>query len=245
MSEVKKFFQERNDDIEHMGNDEVLKQKSLEWMLHADQYKYTYNFTWMGRPIIKFPQDILALQEIIWETKPDIIIETGIAHGGSIIFSASMLKLVNNNGKVLAVDIDIRQHNRIEIENHPMYKSIKMFEGSSTDLEIVEKLKNEIPKNAKVMVILDSLHTHEHVLEELEIYSKLVTEGMYLILPDTFIEFFPKGYYDNRPWDVGNNPYTALMEFLSKNNDFIIDKKIVNKMMITEGIDGFLKKVGK
>jgi len=153
MSEVSKFFQERNDDIEQMGKDVALKQKSLEWMLHADQYKYTYNFTWMGRPIIKFPQDILALQEIIWETKPDVIIETGIAHGGSIIFSASMLKLVNENGKVIAVDIDIRQHNRIEIENHPMYESITMFEGSSTDLEIVEKIKNEIPKNAKVMVI--------------------------------------------------------------------------------------------
>jgi len=242
MNEVEKFFIERKQSIKEMGQNLELKQKSIDWMLHADKFKYTYNFTWMGRPIIKFPQDIMALQEIIWTTKPDVIIETGIAHGGSIIFSASMLQLVNNNGRVIGIDIDIREHNREEIENHPMFSKIKMIEGSSTDPQIVEMIKKEIKPTDKVMVILDSLHTHDHVLKELEMYSPLVSEGAYLILPDTFIEYFPKGYYSDRPWDVGNNPMTALRVFLDSNNSFEIDEEIVNKMMITEGFDGYLKR---
>ena len=241
MDPIKQFQKEREDDIKAMGKDLELRKKSLDWMLHADKYKYTYNYSWMGRPIIKYPNDILILQEIIWKLKPDYIVETGIAHGGSIIFSASMLELLGH-GEVIAVDIDIRKHNRDEIEKHPMAKRITMIEGSSIDPEIVNSIKEKV-KGKKVLVCLDSNHTHAHVLEELRMYADMVNVGSYIVCPDTFVEYFPKGYCKDRPWDVGNNPMTALIEFLKENDDFVIDKDIDNKLMITEGFDGYLKKI--
>lgn len=241
MDPIKQFELERAEAIKEMGNDQELRQKSLDWMLHADKYKYTYNYSWMGRPIIKFPNDILILQEMIWNLKPDYIVETGIAHGGSIIFSASMLELLGH-GEVIAVDIDIRQHNKEEIEKHPMSKRITMIEGSSIDPEIVNSIKEKV-KGKKVLVCLDSNHTHDHVLEELRMYSDMVNVGSYIVCPDTFVEYFPKGYCNDRPWDVGNNPMTALIAFLKENDNFIIDKDIDNKLMITEGFDGYLKRV--
>jgi cephalosporin hydroxylase len=243
MDPIKKFIEERAADIQAMSQDEELKKMSLEWMLKADKYKYTYNFRWLGRPIIKFPNDIVIMQEIIWDVKPDLIIETGIAHGGSIIFSASILELLGGNGQLVAVDVDIRPHNRKEIEHHPMYKRITIFEGDSTSPEIVAKIRDIAQTKSKVMVFLDSLHTHEHVLKEMDLYGPMVSVGSYLVLPDTFIEFFPKGYYANRPWDVGNNPFTALQEFMARNDDFIIDRERSAKLMITEGFDGYLKRI--
>lgn len=238
---VEEFFIERKKAIKEMSEDEELKKKSMDWMLHADKYKYSYNFTWLGRPIIKLPADIVAMQEIIWKVKPDFIIETGIAHGGSIIFSSSILEIIGK-GEVIAVDIDIRKHNKILIEEHPMFKRISMFEGSSTDMNIVDKIKEKV--NGKtVLVCLDSLHTEEHVLKELELYSPMVSIGSYLICPDTFIEFFPINYFDNRPWDVGNNTMTAVKKFLKQNPSFVIDYEINNKLMITEGIDGYMKRI--
>ena len=242
MNPIEEFKKERKEAIAEMGNDSALRQKSLDWMLHADKYKYTYNFEWMGRPIIKYPSDIVIMQEIIWRLKPDVIIETGIAHGGSIIFSASMLELIGH-GEVVAVDIDIRKHNRDEIEKHPMMKRITMYEGSSTDEAIVEKIRKHTEGKKSVLVALDSNHTHEHVLRELEMYSPMVTVGSYILCPDTFVEFFPKGYVKDRPWDVGNNPMTAVWEFLKHNKNFEIDKNIDNKLMITEGLDGYLKRI--
>jgi len=241
MDPIKQFELERAEAIKEMGNDKELRQKSLDWMLHADKYKYTYNYSWMGRPIIKYPNDILILQEMIWNLKPDYIVETGIAHGGSIIFSSSMLELVGH-GEVIAVDIDIRQHNREEIEKHPMAKRITMIEGSSVDPIIVNSIKEKV-KGKKVLVCLDSNHTHEHVLEELRMYADMVNVGSYIVCPDTFVEYFPKGYCDDRPWDVGNNPMTALIAFLKEDDRFIIDKDIDNKLMITEGFDGYLKRI--
>jgi len=241
MDPIKEFELERAEAIKEMGNDKELRQKSLDWMLHADKYKYTYNYSWMGRPIIKYPNDILILQEMIWNLKPDYIVETGIAHGGSIIFSSSMLELVGH-GEVIAVDIDIRQHNREEIEKHPMAKRITMIEGSSVDPIIVNSIKEKV-KGKKVLVCLDSNHTHEHVLEELRMYADMVNVGSYIVCPDTFVEYFPKGYCDDRPWDVGNNPMTALIAFLKEDDRFIIDKDIDNKLMITEGFDGYLKRI--
>ena len=241
MDPIKQFELEREEAIKEMGNDKELRQKSLDWMLHADKYKYTYNYSWMGRPIIKYPNDILILQEMIWNLKPDYIVETGIAHGGSIIFSSSMLELLGH-GEVIAVDIDIRQHNREEIEKHPMAKRITMIEGSSVDPIIVNSIKEKV-KGKKVLVCLDSNHTHEHVLEELRMYADMVNVGSYIVCPDTFVEYFPKGYCDDRPWDVGNNPMTALIAFLKEDDRFIIDKDIDNKLMITEGFDGYLKRI--
>jgi cephalosporin hydroxylase len=243
MDPIRQFKEERAAAIREMSGDEELKRKSLDWMVHADRYKYTYNYTWLGRPIIKFPSDIMAMQEIIWRVKPDLIIETGIAHGGSIIFSASMLELLGGDGLVLAIDTDIRKHNRDEIERHPMMKRIRMLEASSVAEDTMALVRAEAAKRKKVMVFLDSLHTHDHVARELELYAPLVTVGSYLVLPDTFIEFFPKGYYSNRPWDVGNNPMTALRDFLGKNNDFVIDREVCDKLVITEAFDGYLKRV--
>jgi cephalosporin hydroxylase len=213
-------------------------------MLHADKYKYTYNYSWMGRPIIKYPSDIVATQQIVWDVKPDLIIETGIAHGGSLILSASLLELIGGPGRVLGIDIDIREHNRKEIEAHPMMKRIDMIEGSSVADDVMARVRAAAAKAKCVMVFLDSLHTHDHVLKELELYAPLVSVGSYLVLPDTFIEYFPKGYYaHNRPWDVGNNPMTALRAFLEKNKDFEIDRELCDKLMITEAFDGYLRRV--
>ena len=241
MDPIQQFYAEREAAMAEMGRDEELKKKSIDWMLHADKYKYTYNFTWLGRPIIKFPSDIVALQEIIWKVRPDFIVETGIAHGGSIVFSASILELLGH-GEVIAVDIDIRKHNRNEIEKHPMFKRISMIEGSSTDQAIFELIEGKV-SGKKVLVCLDSLHTHDHVLQELRLYSKLVAIGSYVVCPDTIIEYFPKGYFKDRPWDVGNNTMTALKQFLKETDDFVIDQTINNKLMITEGFDGYLKRV--
>jgi cephalosporin hydroxylase len=241
---VSDFFAERKADIAAMGRDAELRQKSLDWMLHADKYKYTYNYTWMGRPIIKYPNDMVAQQELMWALKPDLVIETGIAHGGSIIFSASMMEMMGIEGEVVGVDIDIRAHNRKEIEGHPMMKRITMIEGSSTDPAVFAQVEAKAAGKRCVMVVLDSLHSHQHVYDELQLYPQLVTVGSYLLLPDTFIEHFPKGYYSsNRPWDVGDNPMTAMRKFLAENDDFAIDQEIDDKLMITEGMQSYLRRV--
>ena len=171
-----------------------------------------------------------------------MIIETGIAHGGSLIFYASLLKLIGK-GEVLGIDIDIREHNRKEIEKHKMFKRIKMIEGSSIDKEVVEKVEDIVKKHKKVLVLLDSLHTHKHVLEELNLYSKFVSKGSYLVVFDTIVEYMPRGFFGNKPWDKGNNPATAIKEFFKQNKDFIIDKEIENKLLITAAPGGYLKRI--
>jgi len=245
MIEITNFKKERQADIEKMSKDSELHELSLEWMLKADKYKYTYNYSWMGRPIIKYPNDMLLQQEIMWDIKPDLIIETGIAHGGSIVFSASMQQMMGiENAEVVAIDIDIRAHNRKEIEKNPMNKYITMYEGSSIDEDILNLVAKHTIGKKCIMLILDSNHTHEHVLEELNMYSKFVSLNSYILLPDTFIEYFPKGYYsDNRPWDVGNNPMTAAREFLKNNQSYEVDTSRTNKLSITEMFDGVLKRV--
>lgn len=238
------FLSERQADIRKMGDDDEFRRKSIDWMLHADRYKYTYNYSWMGRPIIKFPNDMVIQQELMWRLRPDLVIETGIAHGGSLIFSASMMEMMGIDGEVVGVDIDIREHNRGAIEAHPMARRITMYQGDSAAPDIVAQVSRHADGKKCVMVVLDSLHSHAHVREELLAYSPLVTVGSYCILPDTFIEFFPKGYYsDTRPWDVGDNPYTAMKQFMTGNDSFEIDRELTTKAMVTETIDGYLKRV--
>ena len=228
--------------IKMMETDEELKQFKNKLLYYIGKYRYTYNFNWLGRPIIQLPQDIIAMQEIIWDTKPDLIIETGIAHGGSLIFYASMLELIGGSGLVLGIDIDIREHNRLEIEKHPLFKRIKMIEGSSIDKDIQNKVYKFAQKRNNILVILDSNHTHEHVLQELQMYSPLVSKDSYLVVFDTAIEDLPNDdIYSNRPWGKGNNPKTAVWEFLKSNNRFIIDKEIENKLLFTVAPDGYLK----
>lgn len=210
--------------------------------------KYAYNFFWLGVPIIQEPQDMQALQEIIWEVKPDLIIETGIAHGGSIIFSASMLALLEiceriKKGDVLGIDIDIRSHNKKAILAHPMSKKITMLEGSSIDEGIIRKVTEFAKKKKRVLVCLDSNHTHEHVLAELRAYAPLVSVGSYIVVEDTGIEDLPAGTISDRPYGKGNNPKTAVSEFLKENNNFKIDKIIASKLILTGSPDGYLKRI--
>jgi len=209
--------------------------------------KYSYNFSWMGRPIIQYPQDIIAIQEIIWEIKPALIIETGIAHGGSLIFSAAMLELVaacgGGEGEVLGVDIDIRPHNRKAIEEHPMSRRISMIQGSSIAPEIVAQVVERAKGKQRILVCLDSNHTHEHVLAELEAYAPLTTLGSYCVVFDTLIDDMPKQILGDRPWGHGNSPKTAVHEYLKNHKEFVIDKSIDHKLLITVAPNGYLKRV--
>ena len=237
----KTFQDERNERIENNAYDIKLQQSSKVFLDESIRAQYSYNFSWMGRPIIQYPQDIIAMQEIIWNIKPDLIIETGIAHGGSLIFYASMLKLLGRKGKILGIDIDIRDHNCREIENHPMSKWITMIEGSSVDNTTIDQVHKFAQGKKRVLVCLDSLHTHDHVLRELEAYSPLVTRGSYCVVFDTIIEDIPDEYSADRPWGKGNNPKTAVWKFLANNKNFIVDKEIENKLLVTVCPDGYLK----
>jgi len=227
--------------IEDMAEDKLLKERTKEWMNHALQYKYTYGFTWLGVPIIQQPQDIMAIQEIIWKVKPDLIIETGIAFGGSLLLSASMLELLGKHGCVIGIDIDIREQNRNAIEKHPLSKHILMIEGSSTDASVISELRLRSKEFKKAFVILDSNHTHEHVLHELLIYSEFVGKGSYVVVCDTRIEECPPEFFQDRPWGVGNNPKTAVREFLKTNDRFVVDEEIQHKLLITANPEGYLK----
>lgn len=243
MNEIEKFRQEVRSRIESYENDVAFKELAIEWMTQSVLKKYVYNFKWLGRPIIQMPQDIIGLQEIIWEVKPDLIIETGIAHGGSLIFSASILELLGGNGKVLGIDIDIRQHNRQEIEQHSLFKRIEMIQASSICDETAQEIYKIAADYEHIMVVLDSNHTHAHVKKELELYSPLVGIGSYLVVLDTFIEDLPADAFPNRPWSIGDNSKTAVVEFLKENNNFEIDKNIENKLLVTSAPSGFLKRV--
>lgn len=241
MNPLEEFDARKTKNIKALGEDQELKEKSVSWMLHTSRYSYTYNFTWLGIPIIQFPQDIVGLQEIIWETRPDLIIETGIAHGGSLVFFASMLELIGGSGEVLGIDIDIRPHNRTAIMNHQFAPRIRMIEGSSIAPEIANQVQQAARNKERVMVVLDSNHTHEHVKRELELYSPLVTKGNYLVVFDTMIEDLPEGFITDRPWGKGNSPKTAVWEFLKTSDRFVIDKQLENKLLITPAPDGYLK----
>jgi cephalosporin hydroxylase len=239
MSEA--FEQERQQGIRRLGMDSSLHDMSVRWVADVSAYKYSYNFTWLGRPIIQFPQDIIAMQEIIWQVNPGLIIETGIAHGGGLIFYASMLELIGGDGQVLGIDIDIREDNRLEIERHPMFKRIEMIQGSSTDEDVVKRVYDFARDKERVLVVLDSNHLHAHVLRELELYSPLVTKGSYLVVFDTIVEDMPEDLFTARPWGKGNNPKTAVREFLKSNDRFEIDKDIEHKLLITVAPDGYLR----
>jgi cephalosporin hydroxylase len=244
--------------IEKQGKDLEVLQNAHELFLLSFKSKYSYHFSWMGRPIIQYPQDIAAIQELIFEIKPDLIIETGIAHGGSLIFSASMLALLDmcdaiQNGTtlnpatstrmVLGLDIDIRSHNRAAIEAHPMSSRIRMIQGSSIAPDVVAQVE-EIAKGFKrVLVCLDSNHTHDHVLAELQAYAPLTSVGSYCVVFDTVIEDMPADMFPDRPWGPGNNPKTAVLEYIKTHPEFVIDKSIQHKLLITVAPDGYLKRI--
>ena len=235
-------FEERNAKaIREMKTDSTLAKLTQDWFTHSAKHEYSYHFLWMGRPIIQYPQDIIAMQELIWTIKPSLIIETGIAHGGLLILYASLLELIGGAGRVVGIDIDIRPHNRVEIEKHPMFKRITMLEGSSIDEKIAEQVRRLADGQRPILVVLDSNHTHSHVAEELRLYSPLVTKGSFLVVFDTVVENMSKAHFSNRPWGPGDNPMTAVREFLGKSDRFEVDPEIEHKLQITVAPGGYLR----
>ena len=257
IAESEKFRKSVKLAIESYPNDLQWKKESLAWMTSAFRKRYMYNFNALGRPIIQTPVDIVAIQELIWDVQPDLIIETGVAHGGSLIMNASMLALIDmcdaiknksindpnqSKRKVVGIDIDIRSHNRTAIEAHPMASRIQLIEGSSIDPAIIAKVNAIAANHSQVLVCLDSNHTHEHVLAELNAYAPLVSVGSYCVVFDTFIEDMPNEMFPDRPWGPGNSPKTAVWEFLKKHPEYEIDRIIQNKLLLTAAPDGYLKK---
>lgn len=234
------FRAERATEIARQGGDDALRRDSVRWMLDTSRYSYTYNFSWLGRPIIQFPQDILAMQEIIWEVRPDLVVETGVAHGGSLVLYASLLELLGGPGVVLGVDIDIRPHNREAIESHPMARRIRMIEGSSVDPAVVAQVR-ALAQGRRVLVTLDSNHTHDHVLAELQAYGPIVSKGSYLVVCDTSIADAPDGFFAGKPWGRDDNPMTAVRAYLGSTDRFEIDRSISDKLLVTVARDGYLR----
>ena len=258
MNEYDSFKREGVEEIAAQGSDELLVRSTQDWMNRANANKYSYHFEWLGRPIIQYPQDIIAMQEIIWKVKPDLIIETGIAHGGSLILSASLLAIldytnaiesgqtldpISGQRRVLGVDLDIRDHNREAIEKHPLSHKIDMIQGSSIDQEVIAKVYEYAKDFNSILVCLDSNHTHEHVLAELNAYAPLTSLGSYCVVFDTIIEDMPEDMFPDRPWEPGDNPKTAVWEYLESHPEFEIDKSVQHKLLITVAPDGYLKRV--
>lgn len=258
MNAEEQFASEREERLRLFASDPTLNTLAHDWIFHSMQQKYLYNFDWLGRPIIQYPEDMVAVQELIWTVRPTLIIETGIAHGGSLVLSASMLALLDycdavesgrtldpkaTKRRVVGIDIDIREHNRRAIEAHPMSHMISMVEGSSIDPETVAEVRRLAVGHDKVMVFLDSNHTHEHVLQELRDYGTMTSVGSYCVVFDTFVEDMPPKYFADRPWDKGNSPKTAVHEFVASDDRFVIDRSVDQKLLITVAPSGYLKRV--
>lgn len=252
------FSRERGERLTRQGAEAALNHHSSDFMTSSLASKYSYNFSWLGRPIVQYPQDIVAVQEIVWEVKPDLIIETGIAHGGSLILSASLLAILDlsdaidagtimnpsfSSRRVLGIDIDIRAHNREAIEAHPLSSRIQMIEGSSISPAVVSEVREIASNYERVLVLLDSNHTHDHVLAELEAYALCTSVGSYCVVFDTIIEDVPEELSAERPWGPGNNPKTAVRNFLKTRHEFEIAEDIQHKLLITVAPDGYLRRI--
>lgn len=241
LSPIEQFQAECAQEIARQGRDDALRLLSRQWFDASARAKYSYHFEWMGRPIIQYPQDIVAMQELLWRVRPDIVIETGIAHGGSLVFYASMLELIGH-GEVLGIDIEIRPHNRAAIESHPMMKRIRMIEGSSIAPEVVAAVRRAA-EGKRALVVLDSNHTHDHVLAELELYAPLVSVGSYCVVMDTVVEDLPPDSFPDRPWGRGNNPKTAVQAYLKTHPEFGIDGVIDDKLLLSVAPSGYLRRM--
>jgi cephalosporin hydroxylase len=252
------FEQEVTERVASYDEDEALKSAAHNFMVASTKPKYSYNFSFLGRPIIQYPQDMVAVQELIWNVRPNLIIETGIAHGGSLVMSAAMLAMMDmcdaieagtsfdpaaSRRKVLGIDVDIRSHNRKAIDEHPMRSRIEMIEGSSTDPNIVSQVQGFAKDYETILVFLDSNHTHDHVLEELRAYAPMTSKGSYCVVFDTIIEDLGEVMYPDRPWGPGDNPKTAVNAYVKENSDFEIDRKIDLQILISVAPNGFLRRL--
>ncbi|MDD3312400.1 cephalosporin hydroxylase family protein [Pseudodesulfovibrio sp.] len=241
MDDSRQFAEMIGNSVRLQKEDPALAPLAREWFMATSRHKYTYRFSWLGRPIIQRPQDILAMQELIWSVRPDLVVETGIARGGSMVFYASMLELLGGDGIVVGVDVDIREHNGKAIREHPMAGRIRMIQGSSVDPDVVARVRELAKGRKRIMVCLDSLHTEAHVLAELAAYADLVTEGSYLVVFDTVIEDMPEDSFPDRPWGVGDNPRTAVAKFLRTTDRFVVDEELENRLIVTVAPGGYLK----
>ena len=235
------YLENRKNKSFSLGLDKKIFQQSKDLIYDLDQYDYSYLWTWMGIPIIQLPADIMTTQEVIWKTKPDIIIETGVARGGSVLFMASILEMMGN-GQVIGVDIDIRKHNRESIESHPMSKRVTLIEGGSVDESILKQVRANIPDGARVMVVLDSDHSRDHVLEECRAYGPMVTKDCYMVVADTLVGHLDeKEAPQNRSqvWYKGNDPLTALQEYMLESDRFEIDLEINGKLVLSSSPGGY------
>lgn len=249
------FDAEIENRLSRMAGDESLKAASRAFLNASISAQYSYNFKWMGVPIIQYPQDIVAFQELVWEVRPDVIVETGIARGGSLSLSASLLALLDmieagidgvlpkTKRRVIGVDIDIRPHTRSAIAAHPLSDRIEMFEGSSIDTEVVDQVRAAVGNAKRVMVCLDSHHGHDHVLSELEAYAPLVSVGSYCIVFDTVIDDLDEPLLFDRPWGAGDNPKTAVHQWIKDNPGFAIQSAIDDKLQVSVAPSGFLKRM--
>ncbi len=257
MTPDQQFNAERRERLDAYSQDKAFRGLSRQWLQESMSRKYVYNFDWLGRPIIQYPQDMVGVQQLVWTVRPDLIIETGIAHGGSLILSASLLALLDmcdaieagatldprcSNRKVIGIDIDIRAHNRAAIEAHPMASRIQMFQGSSVADEVVQQVHAAAAGYKTVLVMLDAMHTHDHVLAELQAYAPLVTPGSYCVVFDTFVDDMPPRFFADRPWDVGNNPKTAARQWLAGHPEFEVDATLEQQLQITVAPEGFLRR---
>ena len=226
-----------------LGKDEETFKTALDTIVRLDAYDYAYLWSWMGVPIIQMPADVMATQEVIWNTKPDVIIETGVARGGSMIFMASLLHVIGK-GQVIGVDIDIRAHNRQSIEAHPLAPRITLIEGPSTAPETLARVTAEIPEGASVMVVLDSDHSRDHVLAELRAYGPLVTAGQYLVVADTLLGRGDSSQTPTKRSKVlypGDEPYAALKVYLAETDRFEPDAVLNGKLVLSSSPGGYLK----
>lgn len=259
MDPIAAFAEERRQHLAAYAKDTEFRSLSQRWLEASMRRKYVYNFDWLGRPIIQYPQDMWAVQELVWQVRPDLIIETGIAHGGSLILSASILAMLDycdamaagktldpraSQRKVIGIDIDIRPHNRAALDAHPLRPLLHLIEGSSIAAQTVATVREAAKGHKTVLVFLDSMHSHTHVLAELEAYAPMVTKGSYCVVFDSFVEDMPADLFPDRPWSPGDNPKTALHEYLRSHPEFVIDKSIEGRLMVTVAADGFLKRVG-
>lgn len=234
------FLELNKESANKMYSNTKLQNKAIDVLISADKYRWIHQSKWFGEPLLNLPQDMFAIQDIIWRTRPKYIIEVGVAWGGSLLFESCLLEILGG-GKVIGIDIFIPEDLRQRLKSHNrISERIELIEGASTDSITLSKVKKILEDSKEVLVILDSYHTHDHVLKELQEYSKFVGKGNYLVCGDTIVEKIPEQEHRPRPWGPGNNPATAVSEFLSQNDRFSVDWEIDKRLLFSCHPGGYL-----